>query len=99
MDEARLCIACGTNLTGPFQPGITLTQVLPAEGTDEEKLMMEAGSWICPVCGLVHWYVEDQDRERLLEAVAASGGLDAKPGASYERRTQMVRMLRRVRRM
>lgn len=97
MEEERLCIACGADLVGPFQPRITLTRPAPPAGPGPET-RIAASSWICPGCGLLHWYAPNEDLEKLL---ALLPGVDATatPGASYERRSQVLRMLRRVRRM
>jgi hypothetical protein len=48
---------------------------------------------------LVHWYADDQDLAKLqqLDAVEELEGVE--PGSSYERRAQMQRMLRKVRRI
>jgi hypothetical protein len=97
MDTERQCTACGAALAGPFLPRIGLN-LPPAEGS-EEKLAVAARSWICIGCGLVHWYAEEEDLDKLMDAALGDDALDARPGTSYERRTQMLRMLRRVRRM
>lgn len=101
MDEDRLCTACRASLAGPFQPRITLTQ--PAAGGEDKEVKIVARSWICPGCGLVHWYARDEDLDSLLEAaleIEEAGKVgELEPGSSYERRSKMVRMLRRVRRM
>ena len=99
MDEERRCIACGAGVIGPFQPKISLTKAVSVEGSEPEKLSVTASSWICPGCGLVQWVAEDEDLEMLLEMALAEQEFAAKPGSSYERRSQMLRMLRRVRRM
>jgi uncharacterized protein with PIN domain len=99
MEEERRCIACGAEVIGPFQPKISLTKTVSAEGSDQEKLSVAARCWICPGCGLLHWYTEDEDLEKLLEVALAEQEVAATPGTSYERRSQMLRMLRRVRRM
>jgi hypothetical protein len=98
MDEPRPCSACDAYLTGPFQPRITLTQVPPPQETEGEKVTVAARAWICPACGLVHWYAEDQDLGRV-PVVEPEAETELKSGTSYERRSQMMRMLRRVRRM
>jgi len=101
MDEERLCTTCRANLAGPFQPRITLSH--PAGEGGDKELKVSARAWICPGCGLVHWYAGDDDLDKLLEAVSEdemvieTGAIN--PGSSYERRSQMRRMLRRVRRM
>jgi hypothetical protein len=99
MEEERRCIACGAGVIGPFQPRISLTKIVSAEGSDQEKMSVAARSWICPGCGLIQWYAEDEDLDKLLEVALAEQEFEAKPGSSYERRSQMLRMLRRVRRM
>ena len=99
MEEERRCIACDAQVLGPFKPKISLTKAASAEGADQEKPSVTARSWICPGCGLVHWYAADEDLDRLLEMALAEQEFAAKPGTSYERRSQMLRMLRRVRRM
>jgi hypothetical protein len=91
----QACIACGAGLIGPFQPKIKLTHPEP----QEEPLAVAAYAWICPGCGLVHWYAGEGDVERLREERPESESLGATPGEGYERRTQMQRMLRRVRRI
>ncbi|MFN2224746.1 MAG: hypothetical protein ACK2UY_00530 [Anaerolineae bacterium] len=98
MDEDRLCTACRASLAGPFEPRITLSH--PAGEGEERELKVSARSWICPGCGLVHWYARDEDLDKLLEALPEDDEVGAiKPASSYERRSQMLRMLRRVRRI
>ncbi len=96
MDETRACIACGADLAGPFWPEITLT--CSGEG-EEDKMAVQARPWICPGCGLVHWYAHGESLDRLLDLVASEEGLGARPDISYERRMQVLQMLRHVRRM
>jgi hypothetical protein len=98
MEESRPCSACGAYLLGPFQPKIALTQMPSAEEPEGEKVTVAARAWICPGCGLVHWYAEDEDLAKL-PMVDLADETSPKPGTSYERRSQMLRMLRRVRRM
>jgi hypothetical protein len=98
MEESRPCSACGACLAGPFQPRIALTQVPSLEEAEGERVTVAARAWICPACGLVHWYTEDQDLNKVPIAEVAEE-TSPKPGTSYERRSQMLRMLRRVRRM
>jgi hypothetical protein len=98
MDDEHLCIACGAGLAGPFQPKITLNRP-PEQENDAEPARVSAHAWICPGCGLVHWYTGDEDLAKLLDADVAIEPLEATPGQGYERRSQMLRMLRRVRRM
>ena len=54
---------------------------------------------VCPGCGLAHWYAQEQDPEELEGVAGTEEDLAPKPGSSYERRMQVLRMLRRVRRM
>jgi hypothetical protein len=99
MEESRLCIACGAQLAGPFQPKTTLTQHPPTVEMEADSLTAEAHAWICLGCGLVHWYADDESIAQILAAGADDGALPTQPDTSYERRAQMLRMLRRVRRM
>jgi len=89
------CIACGAGLIGPFQPKIRLAHPAP----QQESLAVAAYAWICPGCGLVHWYADEADVDRLRDEELEDESLGATPGEGYERRTQMQRMLRRVKRM
>lgn len=97
LDAERRCIACGANLTGPFQPEVTLSR--PAETESAGKVRITAQPWICPGCGLVHWYAPDEGLDKLMDALPEDEEAPVKPGSNYERRSQMMRMLRRVRRM
>ena len=97
MDDERLCIACGAGLAGPFQPKITLNRRTEKEEPEPTRILAHA--WICVGCGLVHWYTGDEDLAKLPDADVTIEPLEAKPGQGYERRSQMLRMLRRVRRM
>ena len=94
-EEQRNCIACDVALVGPFQPKIALT--LPAEEPGQEAPKVSAYSWICPDCGLVHWYAEGVTG--LPAPIPADEAEAPRPDSSYQRRTQMLRMLRRVKRM
>jgi len=86
-------------MAGPFRPRITLTQAPAAEQPEQEAAQVSARSWVCPGCGLVHWYAEEADLDRILDlALADEEGL-LQPGQGYERRAQVLRMLQRVRRM
>lgn len=96
MDTPGACIACGADLVGPFRPEITLT--CTGEG-QEDKVTVHARAWICPGCGLVHWYAHGESLDRLLDLVASDAAPVARPDISYERRMQVLQMLRRVRRM
>jgi uncharacterized protein with PIN domain len=95
MDKERQCLACGANLAGPLAPRIALSQ----EAAGEQSVEIEARAWICPGCGLVYWYGEDDNMDELRDIAGEADELEPTPGSSYERRTQMLRMLRRVRRM
>jgi len=100
MDEPRLCTDCRADLVGPFRPRITLTQPPAVPEADQAPLTVGAQAWICPGCGLVHWVAEDEALDRLAGLVETEAGDGAAtPDSSYERRAQMLRMLRRVRRM
>lgn len=98
MEEERQCTACGIALAGPFEPGLNLTNTLPGQEPEQEVTVMTR-AWVCPGCGLAHWYALEQDLEKLESIAGAEEDLVPKPGASYERRMQVLRMLRRVRRM
>ncbi len=96
MEETRLCSACRADLVGPFQPKITLTR----RGADEEDFRVAAWAWVCPGCGLVHWYTGDEALDGLMALAQREAEADApEPASDYERRVQMLRMLRRVKRM
>ena len=99
MENERICIACSANLAGPLQPKISLAQVPPAEESEQKTSKVKAHAWLCLECGLVHWYAVDEDLVKLAAVADADEAVAAKPGMSYERRAQMLRMLRRVRRM
>jgi hypothetical protein len=99
MEQERACIACGAYLAGPFRPPIGLTFAAPAEDSEQTPLKVSAQSWVCPGCGLVHWYAGEEDLDSLLQVVLAGEPAEAEPGEGYERRIQMLRMLRRVQRM
>jgi len=98
MEEERQCTACGTVLAGPFEPELSLTRIVPEQEPEQEVTVM-ARAWICPGCGLAHWYGQEQDPEELDGVAGAEEDLMPKPASSYERRMQVLRMLRRVRRM
>lgn len=97
IDEPRTCIACGAGLGGPFRPQITLTCIAGEGG--QEEVTVAAHAWVCPGCGLVHWYADDESLDKVLDLVTGEETLAARPGTSYERRSQMLQMLRRVRRI
>lgn len=92
------CTVCGIALVGPFEPELTLTRVV-LEQEPEQAVTVMAHAWFCPGCGLAHWYAQEQDLEKLEGVAVAEEELAPKPGSSYERRMQVLRMLRRVRRM
>ena len=94
VQEERQCSACDTALVGPFAPDLALTRTAP-----EQEVAVLARAWTCPACGLVHWYVPEPDLEQLQSIAEVAEELAPKPGTSYERRMQVLRMLRRVRRM
>jgi len=97
MAERRRCLACGVNLAGPYLPQIDLVQPL-AGGPDGSEVQVAAHSWVCPECGLVHWYAVEPGPEPE-EQADAPDEVVGRPGPSYERRSEIVRMLRRVKRM
>jgi hypothetical protein len=99
MSEPRRCTACGVALAGPFEPQIALTHSPLSGETGQENVTVAARAWICPGCGLVHWYADDVDLGQIPVTELAEEEAAPKPGTSYERRAQMLRMLRRVRRM
>ncbi len=90
MPETKRCTACGAALIGPFQPAIHLTL---SAGAEEYRTTARAR--ICSQCGLVHWYAEG-DSSSTAEPESEQA---PQPDASYQRRAQMLRMLRRVKRM
>ena len=98
MEEERQCTACGTVLAGPFEPGLSLVKTVLGQEPEQEVTVV-ARAWVCPGCGLVHWYAQEQDLEELEGVAGTEEDLAPKPGSSYERRMQVLRMLRRVRRM
>jgi len=98
MAEGRLCLACGADLAGPFLPQIDLAHPSPAEGAGDGQVQVTAHAWACPECGLVHWYAEEQEPEAE-ETAEPAEAVAPRPGSSYERRSEIVRLLRRVKRM
>ena len=98
MEEERQCSACDTVLVGPFEPELSLTRIVP-EQEPEQEVTVIARAWVCTGCGLAHWYAQEQDPEELAGVAGTEEDLAPKPGSSYERRMQVLRMLRRVRRM
>jgi len=96
MAEGRLCLACGADLAGPFLPQIDMALSSPAEGAGQAQVV--AHSWVCPQCGLVHWYADEQEPEAE-ETADTAEAVVPRPGSSYERRSEIVRMLQRVKRM
>ena len=99
MEVQQRCSACGAILVGAFQPQITLTETASGEGAEQEPLEVRARARVCVGCGLVHWYVAGEALEQLQGVSGYDEQEPPRPGASYERRTQVLRMLRRVRRM
>ena len=98
MEEKQQCSACDTALVGPFEPELSL--IMPAlQDEPEQDVTAEVCAWICPSCGLAHWYAQEQDLEQLASVAGPEEEVSPKPGTSYERRMQVLRMLRRVRRM
>jgi hypothetical protein len=75
-----------------------LTTTAAGEEPDQDVPVL-ARAWICPGCGLAHWYAQGPDLEQLARFARVAEELAPKPGTSYERRMQVLRMLRRVRRM
>jgi hypothetical protein len=98
MEAARYCTSCGTRLSGPFEPELDLIKTVE-EQEPEEDVTVTVGAWICPGCGLAHWYAQEQDLEKLETLAGSEEEIAAKPASSYERRMQVLHMLRRVRRM
>lgn len=96
--RVRQCTACGAALAGPFEPVLSLARAAPAQRPEQEAAVT-IQAWVCPGCGLAHWYVLEQDLEQLEGVSRAGEGLAPKPGSSYERRMQVLHALRRVRRM
>ena len=78
---------------------VTLTRAHSNEGADEEALELLTGSWVCVGCGLVHRFAEGEGLKQLQGAVPGKDLKPPQPASSYERRAQVLRMLRRVRRM
>jgi len=93
MNQGRRCLACGVNLAGPFLPRMDL---VPPAGEPDDEAQVVAYAWACPECGLVHWYAAEPEPD---EQEDAPGEVVGRPGPSYERRSEIARMLRRVRRM
>jgi hypothetical protein len=98
VERVRQCAACGAALAGPFEPVLSLVKATPAQ-RPEQEVAVTIQAWVCPGCGLAHWYVLEQDLEQLEGVSRAGEGLAPKPGSSYERRMQVLHALRRVRRM
>lgn len=95
-EESRACIACQVGLVGPYGPSAILTQALTE--TAQGAISVTAEAWICPACGLVHWYTGEGSRPSLADASGEEVPV-RKPESDYRRRAQMGHMLRRVRRM
>ncbi len=100
MDEPRTCPLCGITLVGPFQPAVPLKRMPEgAQETGRPAQHVSAQGWVCPGCGLLSWYVAADKLDVLRADLPEDQYLVARPGLPYERRTQMLRLLRRVRRM
>lgn len=95
-ESSRACIACQVGLVGPYGPSTRLTEALPEASQGAMTVTVEA--WICPACGLVHWYADETAQPSAAEALPEEVPVQ-KPESGYRRRAQMGHMLRRVRRM
>jgi hypothetical protein len=98
MDDARSCNACGASLVGPFDPEVALTLQSSPDEPERDGEPVTVRAWICPACGLAAWYAEEREIDELPEA-ELDQQMRAKPDSDYERRNQMMHMLRRLRRM
>lgn len=95
-ESSRACIACQAGLVGPYGPSTRLTEALSE--APQGAMTVTAEAWICPVCGLVHWYADETAHPSTAEASPAEVPVQ-KPESGYRRRAQMGHVLRRVRRM
>ncbi len=91
-ESIRACIACQVGLVGPYGPSTRLTEA------PQGAMTVTAEAWICPACGLVHWYADETAQPSTAEALPEEVPVQ-KPESGYRRRAQMGHMLRRVRRM
>lgn len=98
MGEARICASCGAALHGPFEPELSLSRTAP-EQEPEQDVAITVRAWVCARCGLAHWYAQERDLDTLETLGGSEEELSPKPASSYERRMQVLHMLRRVRRM
>jgi hypothetical protein len=98
VEEERKCSACDMAMVGPFEPELSLIMPAPEDEPEQEATAVVC-AWICPSCGLAQWYAQEQDLEQLASIAGPEEELEPTPGTSYERRMQVLRMLRRVRRM
>lgn len=98
MGDSRLCTACGATLVGPCEPAVPVSYVPPAQ-EENGAVKLTVRCWICPGCGLAHWYAGEQDLARLQQVEEVEGLEGIQSGSGYERRAQMQRMLRKVRRI
>jgi len=98
MEGARNCASCGSALHGPFEPELSLSATAPDQ-EPEQDVVIAVRAWVCPRCGLAHWYAQERDMDTLETLAESEEDLPPKPAASYERRMQVLHMLRRVRRM
>ena len=99
MGDSRRCTACGAGLVGPCEPAVPVSYVPPVGDEEQKPLKMTVRSWICPGCGVVHWYAGDQDLVKLQQVESDEGLEGIELGSGYERRAQVQRMLRKVRRI
>lgn len=95
-ESSRACIACQARLVGPYGPSTSLAEALPE--VPQGAMTVTAEAWICPVCGLVHWYASEIAHPSTAKALPEEVPVQ-KPESGYRRRAQMGHMLRRVRRM
>jgi hypothetical protein len=98
MEDARTCASCGAAMYGPFEPALDLSTTMHDQ-EPEQELTVTVCAWVCPRCGLALWYAQERDLDRLETLAGSEEDLAPKPAASYERRMQVLHMLRRVRRM
>ena len=102
MEGARTCASCGAALHGPFEPELSLSATAPEQEPEQEPeqdVAITVRAWVCPHCGLAHWYAQERDLDTLGTLAGSEEDLSPKPASSYERRMQVLHMLRRVRRM
>lgn len=95
-EESRLCIACQVRLVGPYGPSTILTHSLSE--APQGAMTVTAEAWICPACGLVHWYTDEAICPSPTHASAEQIPAQ-RLESGHRRRAQMGHMLRRVRRI